>query len=305
MSTPMNQPIVSSPRGPRHRRIVPSVVEALAPAKINLNLLVGPRRPDGFHDLDSIVCKISFYDRLRATLRDDGLCTISCSGSDCGPDDKNLALRAARLLAPHAGGRGAHIELTKSIPPGKGLGGGSSDAASALLALNELWRLKLPTGQLHELAASLGSDVPLFLGPAVSRMQGRGEVLTPAAVHRFCAVLLLPTCACPTADVYRQFDLEPQAMGRQLDERLLAVELPSVWRRLLQNQLTGAARRVAPQLDELFARMGQLATSPVHLTGSGSAMFCLCDDFQEARQIAAAVGGLEDIQAVVVWPNGW
>ena len=131
---------------PRRAVLADGGLRVAAPAKINLDLLVGPRRPDGYHDIDSLVAKITLYDELAARLREDGPVGLHCEGLDCGPIEENLALRAARLLAERAGRRvgGAEIRLAKAIPPGRGLGGGSSDAAAALVALDELWRLGLP-----------------------------------------------------------------------------------------------------------------------------------------------------------------
>lgn len=250
-----------------------------APAKINLNLLVGPRRPDGFHDVDSFVARITLYDTVELQPRDDGQLRLEVLGPDCGPPDRNLALQAARLLAGDAP-RGADIRLTKRIPLGAGLGGGSSDAAAALAGLNRLWGLHLPAHRLAEMGAALGSDVPLFLGPPAARVTGRGELVRPVEVHPFHAVLLLPGLHVPTADVYRAFDTLPPAAGGQLDEALLASP-PSAWRGLLVNDLLPAAQLVCPALAawrEAITRAGL----PVSMSGSGSSLFLLCDDHPQA-----------------------
>jgi 4-diphosphocytidyl-2-C-methyl-D-erythritol kinase len=274
-----------------------------APAKINLNLLVGPRREDGYHPLDSLICQVTLYDRLDLTVTRDGTISLHCHGADCGPDDRNLAVRAARALAglPAAAGFGVSIRLSKSIPAGAGLGGGSSDAAAVLEGLNRLWRLGLPQAQLASIGASLGSDVPLFLGPTCARMTGRGEIIQPAAVHGFVCVLILPPCACPTAAVYQAFDRQPTPMPRQLEPELL-LGPPSRWRGLLVNQLGPAARAVSPQLAELWDSLSSRSDVPILLTGSGSALFALCDNAAEAATVAAVADG--PCRVVLVEPAG-
>lgn len=283
-----------------------------APAKINLNLLVGPRRPDGYHDLDSYVVKVSLYDRILLTPRYDGGIAFSCAGADCGSDEKNLALRAARLLAgslPPSKDKfapGVNIRLAKQIPPGKGLGGGSSDAAAVLAGLNRLWALGMSAEQLSALGAKLGSDVPLFLGPPASRMTGRGEYIATTAVHPFTAVLYLPDLVCPTMDVYKAFDAlaaeNPHAPAwsadtpshldaRQLKAGTIAVQPASKWRKHLHNNLAPAAHRVCPALAAASQKLSHQIAPPVHMTGSGSALFVLCDSVAEAN---TALDAMED-----------
>ena len=285
----MNSPDVllsTEPASERSQPLDDSTTLILAPAKINLNLLVGPRRDDGFHPIDSLTAKVSWYDRIELTARDDGEIRFVCEGADCGADEDNLAFRAARLLAGAAdeAAHGAEITLRKAIPPGKGLGGGSSDAAAVLLGLNELWELHLPPERLGELAANLGSDVPLFLGPPAMRMTGRGEKLQPVAIHPFCAILITPPCLCMTAEVYQAFDEQPQQMQPQLDPGLLS-QPPSRWRGRLENQLAPAAIGLCRELEETWTRLAGAIELPLLLTGSGSAMFVLCDDQREAARV--------------------
>ncbi len=269
-----------------------------APAKLNLNLLVNRKAESGYHPLDSVVARISLHDVLELTLRDDGEVTFQVEGLECGPTGENLAFSAARVLKRLAGSvgidvPGVDIHLCKYIPPGGGLGGGSSDAASTLLALNELWNLQRTREQLSILAAELGSDVPLFLGPSTLRMTGRGETVEPLTVHPFWAVLHLPELHCPTRDVYRAFDDDPPQMAEQLDLATFA-QPPSVWRERLVNQLAPAAMRVQPELAERFRQLNERLPAPVCLTGSGSAMFMLADTPEEAHAARACLP--EDLQ---------
>ena len=280
-------------------------LRVFAPAKINLNLLVGPVGADGYHPIDSIMAKICFYDCIDCRPRDDGRIVFSCRGADCGDDEKNLALRAARLLAaqtrtPH----GVSLNVVKHIPPGKGLGGGSSDAAAVLWGLDQLWSLDLPQEDLACLAAQLGSDVPLFLGGPSSRITGRGERVQDVSVHPFHAVLCMPDCSCPTPAVYRAFDQSSQPASPQLEMRLLQGP-PSGWRDLLVNQLAPPARVVTPELADFWDTVRQTVSLPVLMTGSGSAIYVLCDDRAEADAVARRLPEGVRNNCVVVRDNPW
>jgi 4-diphosphocytidyl-2-C-methyl-D-erythritol kinase len=293
---------------PPRRRLEPlqgGGLRVLAPAKINLNLLVAPRGQDGYHPLDSFVAKVTLYDEIELRPRPDGQIAFGCRGADCGKDEDNLALRAARLMRDFApAAAGADIRLTKRIPPGAGLGGGSSDAAAVLAGLNELWNLSHSREQLMQAAERLGSDVPLFLGPPAARMTGRGQRIEEVQVHPFRAVLLMPGCPCSTAEVYQKFDLKPEPAASQLDARLLAGP-PSGWRRLLQNQLCLPACNVSPKLAEVWRRLTGRGDQLVCLTGSGSTLFMLCDDDHEAAAVLAAIP--QDLRpcCLVVRNNPW
>jgi 4-diphosphocytidyl-2-C-methyl-D-erythritol kinase len=275
-----------------------------APAKINLNLLVSPVGANGYHDLDSFVARIGLCDTIELRPRTDGETRLACDDESCGPAEGNLALRAAKALARGRDVPGADMTLHKAIPPGKGLGGGSSDAAAVLAGLDRLWRTSLPTGELVELAASIGSDVPLFLGPPAARMRGRGERLDAITVAPFAAMLILPRSACSTATVYRAFDRQPPPPAKQLDVALLA-QPPSRWRDLLVNQLRPAAERVNAELAAIRSDVEARIDRPLCLTGSGSAMFALCDDADEARSLLDRVPDDDLRQAVVVRAIGW
>ncbi len=151
-------------------------------AKINLTLAVLGKREDGYHDLSSVMQTISLHDTLRLTPNRSGQITAHADSPELNTPD-NLALRAALALREAVGDEslGAEIELLKAIPSPGGLGGGSSDAASVLLALNTLWQTRLPHERLVELAAMLGSDVPYFLSGGTALIAGRGEHVSPTA----------------------------------------------------------------------------------------------------------------------------
>ena len=293
------------PSRPQVRRLGADRLEVAAPAKINLNLLVGPRRADGFHAVDSIVAKVTIYDVLELRARRDGRMMFSSRGLDCGPDEANIAFRAARMLEDRASPAGADIALVKNIPPGAGLGGGSSDAAAVLAGLNVLLDLGLGGAELAGLAASLGSDVPLFLGPACCRVTGRGEIVAPAEVHDFVAILILPDEPCATAEVYRAYDALTGEPGRQPDGAAIASQPPSRWRGLLRNDLARAARSVSKRLDEAYRGLAGSLELPVCITGSGGAMFVICDDEAEAAEVWGRIPPDLRERAVIVRPNPW
>ncbi len=259
-----------------------------APAKLNLDLFVGPPASDGYHPIDSIAAKVSICDVVEIRLRKDESLNFSSRGMDCGQDKDNLALLAAHAIKEKAGAAGADITLYKQMPPGSGLGGGSSDAAAVLKWLNDVWNLNLPASNLCEIGAGLGADVPFFLGPAAARMTGRGGIIEEVEVHPFAAVVYLPQLRCVTKDVYNAFD----SIGKPGRKRKYDVELfrrpPSQWRGQLVNDLQAPAECIYPQLKKARQKLSAALEMPVCQTGSGSGLFVLCDDRAEAERVAAS-----------------
>ncbi len=267
----------------------------LAPAKLNLDLLVGPSRHDGFHDIDSVVCRIDLCDEITISPPGAEGLAFASSGIPAGPDAENLAYYAARRLLEYARKEGRAIpslgiSLHKRIPPGSGLGGGSSDAAAALEGVALFCGLNVERKRLLATAAGLGSDVSLFLGPVCSRITGRGETVVPVEIHPVSFVVHFSGVHCPTAAVYAACET-----GRPPGARPLPVDVfarpPSQWRHLLVNDLEPPARRVRGGLAERLDTLRAATDLPVCLTGSGGALFIACDDEEEA---AAAVGALPD-----------
>jgi 4-diphosphocytidyl-2-C-methyl-D-erythritol kinase len=198
-------------------------VTVCAPAKVNLFLHVGGRRPDGYHDLESLVAFTEAGDRIDVSAAEEGVLTLDVEGpfAHAVPGgDGNLVLKAARALdasvesrAPGARGRGAHIRLEKNLPVAAGIGGGSADAAATLRALNLLWQLNRGEAHLLALAAGLGSDVPACLLSRPLWMSGRGEVVRAApALPPLKLILINPGVAVETAQVFA-------ALGERADER--------------------------------------------------------------------------------------
>ena len=178
-----------------------------APAKLNLFLHVVGRRADGYHLLQSVFRFIDRADSVYLTLRDDG--RVVREGDLPGvPEDADLTVRAARLLQPYApAGAGVAIQLEKVLPMGGGLGGGSSDAATVLLALNRLWQANLTRAALQDLALQLGADVPVFVFGRTAFAEGVGEILQPAEVPPAWYVVLTPPVAVPTAAIFAASEL--------------------------------------------------------------------------------------------------
>ena len=280
-----------------------------APAKINLHLRVAPLGPDGFHPVLTWMCTVALFDTLTFTLNQStpGL-RFRCDDVTLPTDGRNLVVRATELLAPQRTD-GLEIALEKRIPHGAGLGGGSSDAANTLVALNRLLKLGRSVDDLSTLAAKLGSDVPFFLRGPSSVCTGRGEIVKPIgvpSVARF-AVLVLSKIHVPTPAVYRRFD--EMKLG---DPRAFKKQNEPDWRRwsqlgaedllpLLVNDLEPPAFSLEPRLARLHGQVQDLLTRPVRMSGSGSSLFTLFNDRADADKAATEVTQrLPDVRAIAV-----
>ena len=178
-----------------------------APAKINLSLRVLARREDGFHEIESLMVPISLADSLEITRLNAGELQFVCDDAALPVDDTNLVVRAAKLFGATCGlAPAVHIALRKKIPHGAGLGGGSSDAAATLLALDQIFETKLPLADLSAIAAQIGSDVPFFLHRSAATVSGRGEVVKPCAFpHALPLLLIKPPFGVPTPWAYKRW----------------------------------------------------------------------------------------------------
>jgi 4-diphosphocytidyl-2-C-methyl-D-erythritol kinase len=258
-----------------------------APAKLNLYLHVVGRRPDGYHELDSLVCFPSLADEVSVAPAE--RLTLEVSGrfaTQAPADAHNLALRAAQALADATGVRtGAALRLTKNLPVAAGLGGGSSDAAATLLALCELWRIELPASQLAKLALALGADVPACLFGRAVYISGIGERLQPAP-RLPAAGLLLASCGAPipTYSVFQRFrgslSIAAPLLGAPADAKGLAELL-----RERRNDLEAAAREIAPEIGEVLRKLADLPGALLaRMSGSGAVCFAIFSSSAEARQ---------------------
>jgi 4-diphosphocytidyl-2-C-methyl-D-erythritol kinase len=264
-------------------------LEALA--KVNRFLLVLGVRPDGYHELDTLFQTIDLSDDL--VLEEDDRLTLSVAGKALPTDGRNLVLRAARALADRFGtARGARMVLTKRIPVGAGLGGGSADAASALLGLNVLWNLNRPVGELAPVAASVGSDVAFFLFGGRARGTGRGErIETLPDVPAESLVLLVPPFGMATPEVYRELGAGP--LSGPLSPGPPEREMPD------RNDLEAAAERLRPGLRDLRESLLSAGALSSRLSGSGSTLFGVFPGRTEAERAAAALDGSLGVRAVV------
>lgn len=274
-----------------------------SPAKINLTLRVGPLRPDGFHEIESLVARVGLCDTVSVTPRADGQLTLDCDDPSIPCDETNLALRAARLLADQTKAKnGAHISLDKRIPAGSGLGGGSSNAATVLMLLNDLWQLRLARHELATIGSQIGSDVPLFFHSPLCIVRGRGEQIED--VNRRLegwVVLILPDLHVPTREVYATWDRAGPSPARPSMERVLAAAGgTSTLGPLLFNDLEAPAFQVNPELAELVARLRRDQNEPVHMTGSGSAFFQLFDEAGPAREAGGRIARAFRVRVEVV-----
>lgn len=274
-----------------------SAVHATAPAKINLFLEVLGKRPDGFHAIETVMLAVDLLDELTLDADPSGQVSLTCDQPDLPTGADNLVIKAARLLQQRtACSIGAAIGLTKRIPWSAGLGGGSSDAASALAGLNELWRLGLSPDELKTIGAELGSDVPFFFAVPAALCTGRGEVIEPVLVGKaFDLVLAKPPVGLDTGAVYREFARRPNADCRGANEVMAALadgNLETLGR-CLHNRLQEPAVRLCPAVADLLTRFQALGVAGSMMSGSGSCVFALCRDPREAQQVAVQLlGGL-------------
>jgi len=182
-------------------------LEFLAPAKVNLSLRVLRRREDGFHEIESLMCPVSIYDTLDIALRDEVGLEFVCDDPTLPTSDDNLVVRAAKLFCASCGLEPRlRIALTKRIPHGAGLGGGSSDAATTLIGLNRLFDTQLEPAALAAMAAELGSDIPFFIYQSAAVIRGRGEYVEPVDFpHALTLLLIKPPFGVPTPWAYKQW----------------------------------------------------------------------------------------------------
>ena len=250
-----------------------------APAKLNLMLHVVGRRPDGYHELQTVFQLIDLCDRLDIRERDDGVITRP-DGPARVPEEADLTVRAARALQQATGSRaGAEIRIHKRIPLGGGLGGGSSDAATVLVALNHLWRTGLSVAQITAIGARLGADVPVFVAGRSSWAEGVGEKLAPVSLGPDSwYVVIFPGVPVPTAAVFQAPELTRNSP-------------PTTMRGFLEtggrNDCEPVVRARFPAVGEALDWLGQHA--PARLTGTGSCVFAKFSRAAEAERVAARV----------------
>jgi 4-diphosphocytidyl-2-C-methyl-D-erythritol kinase len=254
-----------------------------APAKVNLSLRILGRRADGFHDLESLVTPLSLADEVTVDTGIGQGVRVRCDDPSIPQDDSNLAAIAARQFHSHTGIRfDARISIRKRIPSGAGLGGGSSDAAAVLVALDSIFETHLGADGLEKIAAHIGSDVPFFIRRVPAWMRGRGERIEPAALSRKLSLLLLkPPFGVATPWAYKNWKSSTEIPGVDY--------APQCWQDLeLVNDLE---RPVFEKYTLLPAMKTWLREQPechaALMSGSGSTMFAVCEDHAAAEILSA------------------
>ena len=262
-------------------RVTPRLMLGLpAPAKLNLFLHVLGRRADGYHDLQSAMQLVDLADSLDFELRPDG--TLLRSGDLVGTAEGDLCLRAAQLLQAATGCRlGAEIRVRKRIPAGAGLGGGSSDAATTLIALNRLWHLGLDRPTLARLGLQLGADVPFFVEGRNAYAEGLGEILSPIELPARRYIVLWPGVSLATAAIFRDPGLTRNGPATKI--AVFSAALRASPQALFgTNVLEPVARRHAAEVGDALDWLGRFGQA--RMTGSGSAVFVAVESDDAARQ---------------------
>ena len=253
-----------------------------APAKINLFLHIVGRRPDGYHLLQTAFRLLDWGDEIQLSLRSDGriLRTTDVPGV---PAETDLVVRAARALQQATGSsQGAEIGVCKRIPMGGGLGGGSSDAATVLIALNRMWGCRLPGKRLQEIGLSLGADVPFFVFGETAFAEGVGEALQALSVAPAWYVVIAPGVSVPTAEVF-----SAEELTRDTEPIIMRAFATHTTR----NDMQATVCKRFPEVAEALVWLSQHGAA--RMSGSGACIFAPFDSEEEARQVAAAA------------PQGW
>jgi len=249
-----------------------------APAKLNLFLHILGRRPDGYHELQTMFQLIDLCDTLGITLREEDVIERT-AGPDGVPPEADLTVRAAQALKAAAGVRqGASLRLIKRIPMGGGLGGGSSDAATTLIALNRLWGCGMSTAQLADLGLTLGADVPVFVHGVSAWAEGLGERLTPLTLPPHWFVILYPGVTVATHEVFQ---------APELTRNSPALTITAFLQSGGRNDCEAVVRARFPEVARALEWLGRWA--PARLTGTGSCVFAAFDSASAAERVAARV----------------
>ena len=245
-------------------------LSVLSPAKLNLFLHITGRRSDGYHELQTLFQLLDWGDQMVLTPNQSG--EITLESNDVGiPPEENLIMRAAALL--QCGTLGAHITLHKRIPTGAGLGGGSSNGATTLVALNRLWDLRLSQRQLQALGLQLGADVPIFVGAHTAWAEGIGEILTPIELPERWYLIVVPDCHVSTAEIFSH---------DQLTRNTIPIKMAAFFERDSRNDFQQLVRRLYPKVDKALKVLGDFGEAT--LTGSGACVFTSFDNATQARE---------------------
>jgi len=243
-----------------------------APAKLNLFLHITGRRADGYHNLQTLFQFLSFSDTLNFYPNSTGEIQLSSSATDL-PPEQDLVYKAARLLQDFSNcSQGARIQVEKRIPMGGGLGGGSSDAATTLLALNKLWNLQLPLSTLAQLGLKLGADVPVFIYGKSTWAEGVGEIFTPVMLPEPYYLVVHPQCHVPTREIF---------MAEDLTRDSIPIKIRDFNAGQSQNDCETVVRRRYPEVAKSLDWLQQFGSAK--MTGTGACVFVSFPDLKNAH----------------------
>jgi 4-diphosphocytidyl-2-C-methyl-D-erythritol kinase len=281
-----------------------------APAKINLSLLIAGRRADGFHEIETVMSKIDWYDELLFECGVKEGIEVVCAGVWAPEGESNLVYQACKMLYEAAGvSPKIKVTLTKNIPAGAGLGGGSSDAAAALMGLNRFAELGVGEDELVEIAGRLGSDVGFFLGGPLAFCTGRGEKIKKIEEKfSFTAILVLPDVSVSTKKVYENYvhnqDVSDTLRG-QINKFVTEKKIDLVCR-MCANMLEKSCFELYEELAGLKSRIEALGVGCVWLSGSGSSMYFMvsgCDE--DVKHYQSMIEEKVGCKSVIVHNNRW
>lgn len=277
--------------------IVPAPVTVRVPAKVNLELLVGPRRADGYHALSTVYQAVSLYDDVTVAVAPEWGVSVSGPLADGVPEDgDNLAMRAARLVETHFDVEPVHIAIRKGIPVAGGMAGGSADAAATLVALDHLWDLDLDREELEELGSELGSDVPFLIAGGTAMGSGRGELLAPVLARgTYHWVFALAEGGLPTPAVYaecdrlRGSDQVPDPVANPALMSALRSGDPHELAPQLANDLQEASLSLRPDLGEVLSAGMEYGALGGIVSGSGPTTAFLVENNEAGIDLAVAL----------------
>jgi len=283
-----------------------------APAKINLSLLIAGKRPDGFHEIETIMAKINWYDEILIEPNPKRGIELICHGPCWVPAGKdNLVYQAAKLLLDNYSLKtDIKFTLTKNIPAESGLGSASSDAAAILMGLNRYLGLKLPTRQFTRLAAQLGSDVAFFLDGPLALCRGKGEKIKKInQIFDFLALLILPDVSVSTKKVYNNYR-HNRVLYQKLSTRInsyISKNRIDLVVKMCANMLEESCFGLEKELAKLKEKIEYLGIGPVCLSGSGSAMFCIIEDrdIEKAESYSSQFAEKIGCKSIIVRNNRW
>lgn len=287
-------------------------LSVLAPAKINLSLLIAGKRPDGFHEIETLMAKVDWYDEILIQPGARAGIELLCEGPCWAPTgEDNLVYQAARLLLKDSRPDvDVRIILRKNIPAGTGLGSASSDAAATLMGLNHYCKCHLDERRLLTLAAQLGSDVSFFLNGPLAFCTGKGEKIKKIndAFH-FMALLILPNISVSTKKVYKNYVHRPD-LYRKLSAQInlyLEKKRIDLVAKMCTNMLQESCFDLQERLAELRETVESLGLGPCCLSGSGSAMFCLFESKDERKAIRCkrSIEKQTGCGSIIVRNNNW